>query len=415
MIKLEVGNAPNPHSFRFSFSMKPELNISQFESELYQNILPFWMHHAPDPENGGFVGGLTNDLIVRNDVPRTAVVCTRYLWTFSHAFLVTGNEDYLEIAHRAYQYIKSAFWDNVYGGLFWSVGRNGLVVQERKHSYAQAFGIYGLSEYFKATGLAESLDLANGLFTLLEAHAFDHIYGGYFEGYARDWSPLQDMRLGKDDLNCQKSMNTMLHILEAYTNLIKVANDKRVISQLLKIIPLFQTKIIEPADHFLLYFNDAWIPLSDHLSYGHDIEGSWLLMEAAEVIGDKALMQSVTKSALQLAHAVLKDGVRDDNAIIQEALPGKITNPNIEWWPQAEAVVGFFNAFQMTGEKKYQIASEKSWKFINDFLVDRQFGGWIKRLLPDLSTHKDSFKAGPWEGPYHEARMCFEMIKRLGG
>jgi mannobiose 2-epimerase len=395
--------------------MKPELNISRFESELYQNILPFWMHHAPDLKNGGFVGGLTNDLTVRNDIPRTAVAYTRFLWTFSHAFIVTGNEDYLEIAHRAYHYIKSAFWDNVYGGLFWSVDRYGQVVRERKHSYAQAFGVYGLSEYFKATGFAESLDLANGLFTLLEAHAFDHIYGGYFEGCALDWSALPDMRLGEDDLNCQKSMNTMLHILEAYTNLVQVSSDKRVKSQLLKIIPLFQTKIIGPDGHFRLYFNAEWVPLSDHLSYGHDIEGSWLLIEAADAIGDDALTQSVSQSALQLARAVLQDGIRDDNGIIQEATPDEITNPNIEWWSQAEAVVGFFNAFQMTGDKDYQIAAENSWKFINDFLVDRQFGGWIKRLLPDLSPDKASLKAGPWEGPYHEARMYFEMTKRLGG
>lgn len=393
--------------------MNQKLSGSQFEHDLVQNILPFWMTNALDLENGGFVGGITNTLAIRNDIPRTAVPCTRFLWTFSHAYLVYGDKDYLEIAHHAYRYLKKVFWDNVHGGLFWSVDRHGTTVRARKHSYAQAFGIYGLSEYYKATGLAESLDLANGLFTLLEAHAADSLYGGYLEGCARDWSPLSDIRLGDGDLSCQKSMNTMLHILEAYTNLGQVSSDKRVREQLINIIRLFQTKIIGPADHFLLYFNQDWSPLSDHMSFGHDIEGSWLLVEAANIIADPQLSKSISESALRLTNAVLQDGIHASHAIIHEASPGGITNPNIEWWPQAEAVVGFYNAFQMTGDEKYRIAAEHSWKFISDFLIDRQFGGWYKRLLPDLAIDNDSLKAGPWEGPYHESRMYFEMIARL--
>ena len=393
--------------------MKPELNPFQFESELYENILPFWMANAPDRENGGFVGGITNDLAIRNDIPRTAVSCTRFLWTFSHAFLATGEHDYLKISHRAYQYLTNTFWDQQYGGLFWSVDIHGQAVGTRKHSYAQAFGIYGLSEYFKATQRAESLELAHDLFELLESHAFDPSYGGYSEGRTQDWLPTSDMRLGKDDLNCHKSMNTMLHILEAYTNLVQISDNSEVKDQLINLIRIFQTRIIGPSGHFLLYFDQDWSPLSDHFSYGHDIEGSWLLAEAADVTGSHKLIRSVATSALHLAEAVLRDGIRADGAIIHEATPEKVINPNIEWWPQAEAVVGFYNAYQLTTKEEYRTAAENAWQFICTYLVDTQFGGWIKRLLPDRTIDNTSLKAGPWEGPYHESRMCFEMAKRL--
>jgi mannobiose 2-epimerase len=393
--------------------MESKITAPQFQSELYQNILPFWMTYAPDAENGGFVGGITNTLTIKNTVPRTAVSCTRFLWTFSHAFLVTGEQRYLDIAHHAYKYLKKVFWDNQYGGLFWTVDLHGQPINPRKHSYAQAFGIYSLSEYFKATHLAESLDLANGLYALLEAHAHDQEFGGYIEGFSRDWSDLEDMRLGVDDLNCQKSMNTMLHLMEAYTNLATVSGDQGIKKQLLDIIRMFQDHIISPAGHFILFFNSNWAPLSDHISYGHDIEGSWLLVEAAEALGDSSLTKSVTSSALAMADGVLSKGIRADHGIIQEASPTEITNNILEWWPQAEAVVGFYNAYQLTGEQKYLTASQESWAFINDHLIDREFGGWFKRLLPDGSVNENSLKAGPWEGPYHEARMCFEMIKRL--
>jgi mannobiose 2-epimerase len=393
--------------------MKTTLSATQFEDELYRNILPFWMKNAPDEENGGFYGGITNSLEVRNEVPRTAISCTRFLWTFSHAYRTVPEEKFLVIAHKAFNYLKAVFWDRDFGGLYWSVNQHGQVVGDRKHHYAQAFGIYGLSEYFKATGNEESRRLAHSLFDLLETQAFDPSYGGYIEGRARDWSPLPDMRLGADDLNCQKSMNTTLHIMEAYTNLIAVARDGSVAERLREIILQFQNHIIGPANHFRLYFDSDWSPLSDHISYGHDIEGSWLLMEAAEALGDAALSSAATASALALAEAVFKEGLRPDHAVIHEDSPTGLINPNLEWWPQAEAVVGFYNAYQLTGDQKFEAAASHSWAFIQDHLVDPVHGGWFKRLYPDGSVNRQSLKAGPWEGPYHEARMCFEMIKRL--
>ena len=393
--------------------MTADLSVSLFDNELFQNILPFWMNNAFDKVSGGFYGGITNNLVIHNKIPRTAVSCTRFLWTFSHAYLVTGNEDFLTIAHSTFDYLMKVFWDDTYGGLFWSVDQSGQPMRDRKHSYAQAFGIYGLSEYCKATNRTDSLDRAIELFNLVETHAFDPNFGGYFEGNARDWSHLSDSRLGESDLNCQKSMNTMIHMLEAYTNLLQISKRTSIKDQLINLLHIFLTRMISPTGHFFMFFDEDWTPLSNHMSHGHDIEGSWLMMEAAEIIGDRELKNSTINSALHLANAVLQDGIRFDKAIIHEASPEEIINPNIEWWPQAEAVVGFYNAYQMTNEKKFLTASTNSWEFINTYLVDRTYGGWIKRLLPDRSIDDKSLKAGPWEGPYHESRMCFEMIERL--
>lgn len=393
--------------------MKPTFKAYQFESELLKNILPFWITIAPDPDNGGFYGGVTNEHEIRNEIPRTAVSCTRFLWTFSHAFLFNKNNKYLKIAEIAFEYLKSAFWDDEYGGLYWSVDLNGNPIQDRKHHYAQAFGIYGLSEYFMATKERSSLNMAIKIFDLLEEHAFDPNHGGYIEGSSRDWSLLSDMRLGNNDMNCQKSMNTILHMMEAYTNFIRVWDNQKIKNQLFKIIENFSNHIIDETGHFILFFDKEWKSLSNHISYGHDIEGSWLLYEAAEILGDEKVISQVKNLVLKLANGVYVSGIDKEGGIIHEASPEKKTNPNKEWWPQAEAVVGFYNAYQLSHDVNYLEAAKNSWEYIQNKLIDRKRGGWFKRLLADGSVDHSSLKIGPWEGPYHESRMCFEMIARL--
>jgi len=393
--------------------MKKELEKIQFESELFNNILPFWMNVAPDHENGGFYGGVTNNHVIRNEIPRTAVSCTRFLWTFSHAYLTHNDNEYLKIADMAFEYLKSVFWDDEFGGLFWSVDLNGNPVHDRKHHYAQAFGIYGLSEYFQATQDKSSLELAKNIFDLLEEHAFNPEHGGYIEGSSRDWSSLSDMRLGENDMNCQKSMNTMLHMMEAYTNFVRVWGSQKLKNQLRKIIENFSDHIISESGHFILFFNNEWKSLSNHMSYGHDIEGSWLLYEAAEVLDDSGLLNLAKNLALELANGVYLSGIDKDGSIIHEASPEKIINPNKEWWPQAEAVIGFYNSYQLSRQTKYLDAAKASWEYIQSKLIDKQRGGWFKRLLADGSVDHSSLKIGPWEGPYHESRLCFEMINRL--
>jgi mannobiose 2-epimerase len=387
----------------------------QLQAELTGNILPFWMDHAVDKVNGGFYGALTNDLQIHNEEPRSAILCARTLWTYASACRVFGNERYLPMAKWAYDALTNVFWDREYRGVYWWVDASGKPVADRKHHYAQAFAIYGLSEYYRVTQEPHSLALAQELFYLLEAHAYEPVYGGYTEGSSRKWEALEDMRLSTKDLNCRKSMNTMLHILEGYTNLLRVWDDAHLRAQHKALIQTFQRHILDAeTGHFKLFFDDPWNSLLEVFSFGHDIEGSWLLWEAAEVQGDPVLLDGVRQSTLALAEAVYRDGLDPDGSLIEEGGPGGNLDAYKEWWSQAEGMVGFYNAYQLTGQERFAQASIRLWDFIQKNVVDRVNGDWFKRLNRNGTPVMDSFKTGPWECPYHHSRALFEMLHRLG-
>jgi mannobiose 2-epimerase len=386
----------------------------QLENELTGNILPFWMAYSVDRVNGGFYGALTNDLEIHNEVPRSAILCARILWTYATAYRKMGDKEYLEMAGRAYDYLTHTFLDPVYGGVYWTVDAKGGPVFDRKHHYAQAFAIYGLSEYYRATEAPESLALAQTLFQLLEKHAYDPLHGGYIEGSSRKWETLADMRLSERDLNCRKSMNTMLHVLEAYTNLLRVWPDATLKQQHRNLIETFQKHIVDQStDHFKLFFDDAWNSLLGNISFGHDIEGSWLLVEAAEVQGDRVLLEQVRETAIRIAAAVYQDGLEQDGSLPYEAGPQGLVDSDKSWWVQAEAMVGFYNAYQLSGEAHFAQAARQSWDYIQARMVDRIHGDWIKKLHWDGTPDAGSYKVGPWECPYHHSRACFEMLDRL--
>ena len=386
----------------------------QLNKELTGNILPFWMTHTVDKVNGGFYGALTNNLEIHNEVPRSAILCARILWTYAAAYRRMRAEEYLSMANWAYDYLRNVFLDPEYGGLYWTVDYTGNPVFDRKHHYAQAFGIYGLSEYYRATQEPQSLALAQELFRLLEKHAYEPIYGGYIEGSSRKWEKLEDMRLSDRDLNCRKSMNTLLHILEAYTNLLRVWDDVHLKAQHKTLIETFLQHVIDPSTgHFKLFFDDAWHSLLDNMSFGHDIEGSWLLVEAAEMQNDLKLLERVKEAAVQIATAVYKDGIEADGSIPYEANSEGLVDSQKSWWVQAEAMVGFYNAFQLSGQERFAQAAYRSWEYIQSKMIDRTYGDWIKILHRDGTPDPASFKTGPWECPYHHSRACFEMLDRL--
>ncbi len=260
----------------------------------------------------------------------------------------------------------------------------------------------------------ESLELAKTLFRLLEEHAFDPQNGGYIEGSSRKWEVLDDMRLSNRDLNCRKSMNTLLHILEGYTNLLRVWPDARLKEQHQALIRIFQKRVVDPdSGHFKLFFDDEWNPLLEHVSYGHDIEGSWLLLEAAKVQGNLALVEEVRESAVTIANSVYRDGLEADGSLPYDSGPQGLVDSDKSWWVQAEAMVGFYNAYQLSEERRFAQASRRSWEFIQSRLVDRVYGDWIKKLQYDNTPDEGSYKIGPWDCPYHHSRACFEMVERL--
>ena len=387
---------------------------TRIERELLDNILPFWINHTVDEVNGGFFGAVTNDLLVRNTEPRSAVLYARILWTFAAAYHLDPADRYLDIARRAYDYLTRYFVDRNYGGVYWTVDCRGKPVNDRKHIYAQGFAIYGLAEYYRATGEPESLKLAQDLFRLIEANSFDPIHQGNIECRSRAWGELADMRLSALEPDCRKSMNTLLHLMEAYTNLLRVWDNAGLKARQRGLIEVFPRRIIDPqTHHFRLFFDDDWTSLSDLISFGHDIEGSWLIVEAAEVQGDASLLVQAREAAVKMAEAVFSQGLDADGSLFYEAGRQGIRNDQKHWWPQAEAVVGFYNAYQISGRAELAAAADRVWSYIEDQVVDRTHGEWFKVLRRDGTPNLDHVKTGPWECPYHNSRACFEMLSRL--
>jgi mannobiose 2-epimerase len=386
------------------------------ERELRENILPFWVRHTPDPENGGFYGALTNDLQILNDQPRSAVVCARILWTYAAAYRLYPQAGYLAMAERAYNYLLDVFWDKAYEGVYWQVDRHGRPVSDRKHSYAQAFAIYGLAEYYRAAGQPESLERARRLYALLEARAYDPAHGGYVEGRGRKWEALADMRLSDKEPVCDKSMNTLLHIMEGYTNLLRAWDDARLRAQQRALVGLFLEKVVDPETHHLRQFFDAeWRSQGDPFSFGHDIEAAWLLVEAAEGLGDEGLLARARQAALAIAQAVYAEGRDADGSLCYESAEAGPDACDKHWWAQAEAVVGFYTAYQLSDQAHFAEAARQVWQYIEDKFVDRTHGDWFKVLNRAGVPYPDQVKTGPWECPYHHSRACYEMLARLEG
>lgn len=392
----------------------------RMEGELRGNILPFWIAHTVDHQDGGFFGAVSNELVIDNTIERSLVLCARMLWTYSAAYRFYRDPTYLAMAQHAYAYLTRQFHDHQYGGVFWRLDPIGQPVNDRKQTYGQAFAIYALSEYYRANGEPESLGMAQVLFELIEKHSHDSVHGGYIEGCARDWSALADMRLSdKEVYNSPKSMNTLLHVMEAYTNLLRVWDDPNLHKQLKKLVEIFLEHIIDPLTHFnRLFFDFPWNPIGDQVSFGHDIECSWLLVEAAEVLADEHLLGLTQQAALDIADAVHARGLDSDGSIFYEGGPDGITNSDKHWWVHAEGVVGFYNAYMIcpaldiNRRETYLSAALRLWDFIEAEFVDKQHGEWYK-VLDRLGTpHVNHPKAGPWEDPYHQARACMEIIRR---
>ncbi len=374
-------------------------------------LLGWWKTYSVDEVQGGFYGEVANDNVAVAGQPKGIVLNSRILWTFAAAYLYTKNEADLVIAKRAFDYIVAHFYDTLNGGFYWSVNADGQMLDGKKQIYGQAFAIYGLSEYFKATGDEKALELAKKTFVLIEQHSFDPIHLGYIEAFDEAWQPIHDLRLSDKDLNAEKSMNTHLHIIEAYANLYQVWKDEQLANSIRLLLFVFKKHIITN-NRLSLFFTVNWQPLSATISYGHDIEAAWLLQECAESLHDVAEIKQFKAIALQITAAV-KEGIDVDGGMFYEHDPvAKHIVKEKHWWPQAEAMVGFFNAYQLTKEKDFLTQSIKSWLFVNTNLKDNQNGEWFWGMCPDGSFMKEN-KAGFWKCPYHNGRACLEISKRV--
>ena len=414
----------------------------EMQDVLENNILRFWLDQMMDYEHGGFYGRMDGEGELHKEAEKGAILNARILWAFSAAFRVLKHPEYLEAATRAKDYIIEHFIDQEYGGVYWSVDCEGNPLDTKKQFYAIGFMIYGLTEYARATGDREALDYALDLYDCIEEHAFDREHNGYIEACTREWGRIEDMRLSDLDANYPKSQNTHLHIIEPYTNLLRCLKEAQaqescdyvsaigsvlpvgisvplqtiseVEGALRNLVDIFTEKILnKETNHLDLFFGMDWTRGAGHLeSYGHDIECSWLLHEAALVLGDQQVLNKVEPIVQAVAQASAK-GLRPDGSLIHEAnLDTGYVDDDLHWWVQAENVVGWYNIWQHFGDEEALNRAEKCWHYIKKQLIDYEHGEWYwSRHANGLLNTKDD-KAGFWKCPYHNSRMCLEIIER---
>lgn len=387
---------------------------AEMQEELETNILPFWMGRMVDKVRGGFYGRIDGEGNLYAEAPKGAILNARILWTFSSAYRILKKEEYLETATRAKRYLIDCFYDTEFGGIYWELDCDGNPSDKKKQIYAIGFAIYGLSEYARATGDKEALDYAIRLFEVIEKYSFDPVRNGYLEALTRDWKPIEDMRLSDKDENEKKTMNTHLHILEPYTNLYRVWKNERLEKQLRNLIRIFLDKILDrETGHLNLFFEEDWLNKYHIYSYGHDIEASWLLHEAALVLGDTELLKEVEPLVIRIAWAA-DEGLNPDGSMIYENFLDKHhVDRELHWWVQAENVVGHANLYQHFQDEKALEIAGKTWNFICEHLIDRQGGEWYWSCYEDGTVNTKDDKAGFWKCPYHNGRMCMEIIERF--
>ena len=384
------------------------------QRELDEDLIPFWQKRVIDYQNGGFIGRMETNGDVDLRSVKGLILNARLLWSYAALYQYSNEDSLFSLAQRAFNYMTQHFVDYEHGGAFWALDFKGNFLDTKKKVYGQAFCIYALAEYYKITQEKQVLDLARHFFEMLESSAYDQAHGGYFEAFERTWKKTDDLRLSAVDMNEHKSMNTHLHILEAYTNLHKIWDDKRVEQKLSEVIGTFLNHIIDPETyHFRLFFDESWTNKSPKISFGHDIEGSWLLVESAVALRDAGLIHKTELAATQMAAAVLEQGVDSDGGIFYEGDSKSIIDSDKHWWPQAEAVVGFLNAFQLSGDEKFLTAGLKTWSFIKKHIIDKKNGEWFWKVSQDRKPYLDEPKVSEWKSAYHTCRACMEIISRI--
>jgi mannobiose 2-epimerase len=383
------------------------------ESELSGNILPFWIREVAKGDSG-FVPELAEDLRPNPSQPRGPLLSARILWTYAHAYRRSQDPAHLAMARRAYDDMERLFWDAKDGGYLWMADPSGRIINDTKQIYGQSFAIYALAEYSLVTGEKAPLARAMELFRLVERHSRDRVHGGYLEAFTRDWRRPEGRKLSAIGPEFPKSQNTHLHLMEAYTTLLRAQPDAEVREALRSIVELMLTRVLTPdGRHLNLYFHEDWSPASTRVSYGHDIEANWLMTEAAEALGDQALLARVHRAVLVLAETTLAEGMDSDGGIYNEGTPKGADDMDKEWWQQAEAVVGFLNSYQISGDARYYAAARRVWNFIELRIADHRSGEWHRAVTREGELKSQLAKVSFWKCPYHNGRACMETIDRL--
>ena len=390
--------------------------LKQIKTELTNElhyILNYWSEYTIDNENGGFIGQIDCNNQKNSRADKGSVLNARILWAFSSSYHLTKSEEHKNIAKRAFNYILNHFYDSDFGGIFWSLNNNGTPKDTKNQIYALGFMIYGMSEYYLISKNEKALEIAINLYKKIEEHSYDIKNKGYLEAFTREWKLIEDLRLSDKDANEKKTMNTHLHIVEGYANLYKVWKNEGLRKVIIELLEVIETYFINTeTGHLHLFFDENWNEKPDVISYGHDIEAAWLLQQCAEIIEDENLINRYKKYAIKIAEAT-KEGIDTDGGLWYEYDPE--TDELIaekHSWPQAELMIGFFNAWEISGNEEYLNIVAKNWEFIKNHIIDKENGEWFWGINADYSVMKKD-KAGFWKCPYHNSRACIELINRI--
>lgn len=395
--------------------MTPTIDFKQeMLHELEGNILAFWRDKMTDQVHGGFLGRIDGNGVAHPEAEKGAMLNACILWAFSAAYRVTRTMEWLSTATRAKDYFVSHFIDKECGGVYWSLNPDGTPKDTKKQTQAIGFAIYGLSEFTRATGDQDTLALALSLYHDIEDHAYDPENNGYIEALTRDWKPIGDMRLSDKDENASRTMNTHLHIIESYTNLLRCLNEQdddndELRASVVNLLHIFTDIIINrQTGHLDLFFNDRWEGKRNVESFGHDIEAAWLLHEAALVLDDVDIDDVVRRVA-----KAADEGVQPDGSMVYEHWKdtGR-TDTQRQWWTLCENVIGHLDLYQYYGDRDALGVALSCWDFIKRRIVDHEQGEWLWSVDAEGLPNRKDDKTGFWKGPYHNSRLCLEVLER---
>ena len=404
--------------FFFSHSDFTE-QLKIFKEEVlaeHENILKFWEKYTVDEENGGFIGQIDSDMKKQTEADKGVILNSRITWAFSAAYRFNKNSNYLELATRAYNYLIDKFYDHDNDGVYFMIDYKGNPTVVRNQVIAVAFVTYAFSEYYIATEKKEALDYALKLFNSLELYALDKELNGYFDAFSNEWEKLEDMRMYPGDKNATKTMNANFHIMVAYANIYRVYKDDKVKKALKNLIEVLLDKIVDvQRGSCNLFFDSNWNIVPSDDNYGLDIEASWLIWDAAQVLNDQKLIEQIRPIVLKMVEHSLKYGYDLDGGMMNEGNDKDgVLNTYKSWWVQAESVIAFFNAYQMTNENKYLANALLTWDFIKKYVIDYEYGEWYGTVgKDDHKPNLEESKIGPWKCPYHNSRMGLQIAERI--
>ena len=384
---------------------------NEFRRELEERIIPFWQK-LKDDAHGGFYGYMDIDLNLEKEADKGCILNSRILWFFASAAMCLKDEELLQYADHAYRFLRDHCMDTELGGVYWSVKYDGTVADDTKHTYNQAFAVYALAAYAQATGKQEAIDLAWEIYHTIETKCRDE--KGYLEALTRDFQPVSNEKLSDNGIVASRTMNTFLHVFEGYSGLYQATSDERIAARLREMLDMFYAKIYHPQRRRQeVFFNDDYQPILDLHSYGHDIESAWLLDWGCTLMEDEALNAKLIPVLTEMAQNVYEKAYHG-NGLFNECENG-VNDENRIWWVQAETVVGFMNAWQRNPDKTYFLeAAKEVWQYIQKEIVDDRPGSeWFWLVHPDGTPGWQKEIVGPWKCPYHNGRMCIEMIRRL--